>query len=220
MPEDLDISEWTPEEPEKCEEPPANPNTKKEPAPAPAVSDEPVNNWSDEQQADYDALIRQDVWVSRAKQIVDIYDHERIKRNLEGVLRDKLKGTIANTPAVIVSAIHDDSYKGIAEEKAKAKERVEEKKREEWDKSQREAKEKEEKRQKEDEKLTELVKIRTNRTKEELIAVFEQVSAEYRNNNKILTTEMLSKLEENGISQRDFSSYQGTVARKTIKYIQ
>ena len=223
LPEDLDISEWTPEEPEKGEEPPANPNTKKGSAPAPAeIVTEPADetNWNDEQQADYDALIRQDVWVSRAKQIVDIYDHERIKRNLEGVLRDKLKGTIANTPAVIVSAIHDDSYKGIAEEKAKAKERVEEKKREEWDKSQREAKEKEEKRQKEDEKLTELVKIRTNRTKEELIAVFEQVSAEYRNNNKILTTEMLSKLEENGISQRDFSSYQGTVARKTIKYIQ
>ena len=224
FPPDFDWDNMPVWKPEKTS--PANPNRKeKEPAPAPAVSvaeNKPADetNWSDEQQADYDALIRQDIWVSRAKQIVNIYDHERIKRNLEGVLRDKLKGTISNPPAVIVSAINDDSYKGIAEEKAKAQERIEEKKREEWEKQEKVNKEKEENRQKENKIAEELVKIRANKTKEELIEVFERISKKYSSNNKILTTEMLAELKENGISQRDFSSYQGTVARKTIKYIQ
>lgn len=213
LPEDLDISEWTPEEPEKGEEPPANPNTKKESAPAPAeIVTEPADetNWNDEQQADYDALIRQDVWVSRAKQIVNTYDHERIKRNLEGVLR--VKGTISNPPAVIVSAINDDSYNGIAEEKAKVQARAEEKKREEWEK----IKNAEDNRKKQIAEDEELRNIRLKYPREKINEVLEEVLQTFDKNNHILTDEMVVKLKNYGLTDRHFMIFK---ARKSLPHL-
>ena len=190
---------WTPEEYE-------------EPVTSSAVEEEPVDEWSDEQQADYDALIRQDIWVSRAKQIVNTYDHERIKRNLEGVLRDKLKGTISNPPAVIVSAINDDSYNGIAEEKVKVQARAEEKKREEWEK----IKNAEDNRKKQIAEDEELRNIRLKYPREKINEVLEEVLQTFDKNNHILTDEMVVKLKNYGLTDRHFMIFK---ARKSLSHL-
>ena len=164
--------------------------------------------WSEEQQADYDALIRQDVWVERAEMIVMTYDHARIKRNLEGVLRDKTKGTIANPPAVIVSAIKEDSYKGIAEEKAKVQARAEEKKREEWEK----IKNAEDNRKKQIAEGEELRNIRLKYPRENINEVLEEVLQTFNENNHILTDEMVAKLRSYGLTDRHFMIFRSKTA--------
>ena len=218
LPEELleDLPEWT-EEPE--------PKKEKEPAPAPAVAvaevaEEPFNNWSDEQQADFDALIKCGVWAKTAHKIVETYDHARIERNRNGCVLSNPKGNIRDLGAVVVSAIDSDIYQWLEEAGRKAREREEKKKKEEWEAQKRAEKEKEEQKRKEHEKLEELAKIRASKTKKELIEVFECVSKRYIENKRILTPEMLEELEQNGIPEVHFRFYQGQIGRSRIKYIQ
>ena len=92
--------------------------------------------WTEEQQADYDMLISIEVWAKVAREIVGTYDHAHIKRNYNGVMHDRQKGTIANLPAVVVTAIKDDTYKGV-EEKQKRIEREQAKRKAEWEERER-----------------------------------------------------------------------------------
>lgn len=224
LPEDLtfeDLPEWT-EEPEETS---SATNTKKEPAPAPAVAvaevaEEPVNNWSDEQQADFDALIKCGVWAKTAIKIVETYDHARIERNRNGCVLSNPKGNIRDLGAVVVSAINSDIYQWLEEAGRKAREREEKKKKEELEAQKRAEKEKEEQRCKEQEKMATLEKIREQKSKEELIAVLEDVLAKYKQNNDTLSNEMVKQLELYGIPQNHFSLYKFPAMRKMIKYIQ
>ena len=176
--------------------------------------------WTPEQQADYDRLLKYGVWAKTAEKYATMYDHAHIERNIQGCLKSNPKGNIRDLGAVIANAIANDTYKGVEEERRKLAEREQERRKAEYEARERAEKEKEEKRQRESEKLERLAKIRVKKSKEELIEIFERVSTQYRNNNNILTPEMLIELETNGIPQRDFSTYQGLVTRHTIKYIQ
>ena len=218
------MPKWTPEyEKETSMTSPAPAKQEKEPAPAPAVAEvaeEPVNNWNNEQQADFDALIKCGVWVKTARKIVETYDHARIERNRNGCVLSNPKGNIRDLGAVVVSAIDSDIYQCLEEAGRKAKEREEKKKKEAWEAQQKAAKEKEEQNKKDKERLAELAKIREQKPKEELIATFELVFADYHNNNESLTDEMVQKLESKGIPKEHFSLYKFPAMRKMIKYIQ
>lgn len=179
--------------------------------------EEDVVKWNEEQQEDYDRLIQYGVWVKTAKQFVDSYDHTQIERNLNGVIKDSKKGTIANIPAVIVSAIKEDSYKEIVEEQAKARKREQARKKAELEKIQKAEEEQVKKNKAKNKRLEE---IRNQKSKEELISVFEQVLLEYKNNNEVLSDEMKAVLEANGIPTTDFYSYNSEIFRDFIKYIQ
>ena len=199
-------------EDEDTEEP--VPAGKEESAPTHAVAeveeksdDREGEKWTEEQQADYDRLLKYGVWAKTAEKYATMYDHAHIERNIQGCLKSN-------------PAIANDTYKGVEEERRKLAEREQERRKAEYEARERAEKEKEEKRQRESEKLERLAKIRVKKSKEELIEIFERVSTQYRNNNNILTPEMLIELETNGIPQRDFSTYQGLVTRHTIKYIQ
>lgn len=190
--------------------PPPKTEKKEKPVSAPAVAEVAkiadrgeVAEWTDEQQVDYDELLKKDVWPESAEIIVNTYDHERIRRNLEGVLRDKLKGTIANPPAVIVSAIKADNYKGIVEEQAKAREREQVRKKAEFAKAE---KEKEEQRAIDKAKSEEMAKIREQYTAEKLNAIMEEVKKEYNNGGE-MTGDMENKLKNYGITPQQFYWY-------------
>lgn len=181
-----------------------------------SCDEEGVTNWNDEKQKDYDRLLQYGVWVQTAKNFVDFYDHAQIERNLNGVIKDSKKGTIANIPAVIVAAIKEDIYKEIVEEQARAMEREQARKKVKSDTMQKVEKERI---QKEKEKNEKLKKIRNQKSKEELISIFEQVLSEYKNNNEVLSDEMKTVLEANGIPVTDFYSYNSKMFRDFIKYI-
>lgn len=166
--------------------------------------------WTEEQQQDYDNLIKIGIWAKKAVQIVDNYDHAQIERNYNGVMKDSKKGTINNIPAVIVAAIKDDTYKGVEEEQVKAREREHERKKAEWEKAQQSKKEKEEQLAKERAEEEALAKIREQHTPEELNAIIEEVKIEYDNNGEQLTKEMETKLKKYGINNRQFQVYRLT----------
>lgn len=188
-------------------------NEKEEkPVPAPAK----VSEWSEEQQADYDLLLQCGVWPKTAKMFVAGYDHEQIKRNIQGCVKSTPKGNIRDLGAVIVNAITNDTYKGSVEEQAQALERDQARRKAEWEQSQKEI---QAKHQAETDKIQKLAEIRAKKSRDEIIAVFDNVMAEY-NRNKILTPEMVAELEKNGIPQKDFISYTREITRKTIKYLQ
>lgn len=199
---------------------------KEKPAPAPSVVAEAeketttadrgeVSEWSEEQQADYDRMLQYGVWAQTAKKYVITYDHALIERNIQGCVKSNIKGNIKDLGAVIVNAIANDTYKG-EEELQKALERDKKRKKAEWEQSQKEI---QAKHQAETDKIQKLAEIRAKKSRDEIIAVFENVMAEY-NRNKILTPEMVAELEKNGIPQKDFISYTREITRKTIKYLQ
>lgn len=202
------------------------PPQKEEPAPTPAVAeveeksdDREGEKWTAEQQADFDTLIKYEIWKPVAKKYVNELSHERIKRNIDGVLKSKPKGNIRDISAVLVNAIDNDTYQGLAEEQAKAREREQANKQAEWETRQKIQRDKEEKNRKDSVKLAELTEIRKKKSKEELIAVLDDVLAEYKQNNDMLTDEMVKRLESYGIPQSHFSLYRYESTRKSIKYI-
>ena len=148
------------------------------------------------------------------------YDHERIERNIQGVIKSNPKGNIRDLGAVMANAIDNDTYLGEAEELAKAKEREQAKKQAKWEKQQKEQQEQEERNRNASEKIAKLAEIRYKKSKEELIAVFDDVWAKYRQNNETLTDEMVAELETNGIPKEHFTLYRFEHTRKVIKYIQ
>jgi len=176
--------------------------------------------WSDEQQADYDLLLKYGVWAERAKKIVVTYDHAQIERNIKYCIKSNNKGNIRDLGAVITNAIINDTYKVETEEKQKALEREQERI---ISKAKRELRVQEENkinRKIKSEKNDKLAEIRSKKSKIELINVFEKVLSDYNNNDKKLTDEMQAELEKNGIPLMDFISYKSEIARNFIKYLQ
>lgn len=160
-------------------------------------------NWTEEQQADYDMLIKIEVWATIAEQCVNTYDHARIERNYKGVMRDSKKGTIANLPAVVAGAIKNDSYKGVEEEQQKLVEREQNKRKAKWQKAEQE---KEEQKAKVKAKQEEMARIREQYTTKELNAVMKEVKIDYNNSGK-LTEDMKNKLNRYGITVQQFYIY-------------
>lgn len=176
-------------------------------------------NFTEEQQADYDALINNGVWAQTARKFVMICDHEQIERNLKGVLMSKPKGNIKDVGAVITNAIFNDTYEVEFEERQKAMDREIERKKAEWEEKERIEKEQEEKRKKETEEYKKLADIRSKKTREDLIKIFEEVMNEYNNNNEKFNDEMIKKLKENGIPTTDLVLYRSETLREIISYL-
>jgi len=86
-------------------------------------------------------------------------------------------------------------------------------------KTKKEQQEQEERNRNASEKIAKLAEIRNKKSKAELIAVFNEVLAKYKQINE-LTDEMIEVLETNGIPKEHFSLYRYESTRKTIKYIQ
>lgn len=180
---------------------------------------EEKKHWSDQQQADYDMMLKHGVWAQMAQKYIATYDHARIERNIQGVLRSNPKGNIRDIGAVMANAIAHDTYLDEAEEKAKAQARAIERAKAEAIKAEKELIKNNERREKNAIKNEELAKIRANKSKNELVETFEKVLSDYQNNNKILTEEMRAELAVNGIPKTDFSLYQSETMRTLIKYI-
>lgn len=210
----------------------ANATEKEEkPAPAPAVEEvveevktETADRGEDgkltaEQQADYDLLIKYEIWQPVAKKFVDNYSHAQIQRNIEGVLKSKPRGNIRDMSAVLVNAIANDTYKGLVEEQAQALEREKARRKAEYNAMIQHAKESEENRKNNNDKNKKLEIIRSQKSKEELIETFEKVSFKYKNNNEILNDEMKQELADNGIPEKDFTLYRSGTMRNLIPYI-
>ena len=201
---------------------------KEEPAPAPAEVAEKETTTTDrgedgkltaEQQADYDLLIKYEIWQPVAKKFVDNYSHAQIQRNVEGVLKSKPRGNIRDMSAVLVNAIANDTYKGLVEEQAQALEREKARRKAEYNAIIQHAKESEENRKNNNDKNKKLEIIRSQKSKEELIETFEKVSFKYKNNNEILNDEMKQELADNGIPEKDFTLYRSGTMRNLIPYI-
>lgn len=175
--------------------------------------------WNDQQQADYDLMLKHGVWAQTAQKYIATYDHERIERNIQGVLKSNPKGNIRDIGAVMANAIAHDTYLEEAEERAKAQARAIERAKAEAIKAEEELIKDNERREKNAIKNEELAKIRANKSKNELVETFEKVLSDYQNNNKILTEEMRAELAVNGIPETDFSLYQSETMRTLIKYI-
>lgn len=141
-----------------------------------------------EQQADYDRLIKYEIWAKTAKKFVIAYDHERIERNIKGCTKSKSKGNIRDFGAVLADAIANDTYQGEAEEQTKAIER--EKAREEQ-KAINKA------------KTEEMAKIREQYTPDKLNAIMAEVKNEY-DKSGVMTEEMQYKLNKYGITVLQF----------------
>lgn len=139
--------------------------------------------------------------------------------NIKGVLKSNPKGNIRDLGTVMANAIDNDTYFGEAGELAKAKEREQANKRAKWEKQKKEQQEQEEQNRNASEKIAKLAEIRNKKSKAELIAVFNEVLAKYKQINE-LTDEMIEVLETNGIPKEHFSLYRYESTRKTIKYIQ
>lgn len=175
--------------------------------------------WNDQQQADYDLMLKHGVWAQTAQKYIATYDHERIERNIQGVLKSNPKGNIRDIGAVMANAIAHDTYLGEAEESTKAQARALERARAEAIKAEKELIKDNERREKNAIKNEELAKIRENKSKKELAETLEKVLVEYKNNNEILNEEMRAELATNGIPETDFSLYQSATMRTLIKYI-
>lgn len=143
-----------------------------------------------EQQADYDRLIKYEIWAKTAKKFVIAYDHERIERNIKGCTKSKSKGNIRDFGAVLADAIANDTYQGEgeAEEQTKAIER--EKAREEQ-KAINKA------------KTEEMAKIREQYTPDKLNAIMAEVKNKY-DKSGVMTEEMQYKLNKYGITVLQF----------------
>lgn len=208
----------------------ANATEKKEehaPAPAVAVAEKETTTTdrgedgklTAEQQADYDRLLQCEVWAKTAKKFVTKYDHERIERNIQGVVKSKIKGNIKDLGAVLADAVTNDTYQGEAEEQAKAKEREQARKKAEYNAMIQHAEANEENRKFESEKNKKLEEIRNKKSKEDLIKIFEKILVECKNNNDVLSDKMKKELADNGIPEKDFTLYRSGTMRNLIPYI-
>jgi len=184
--------------------PPKLTPSQEKPISTPTVFSEEKDNWSDEQQADYDSLVKYGVWPDRAKNIIATYGHAQIERNVKGCVSPNFKGNIKSLGAVLANAIINDTYQLVDEEKRKAAEREQECIIAEYQQMEKDRKEKEEKiitRNKE------LARIREQYTAEELENIMEELKVDYQKNNENFTDEISIKLKQYGIDPRHFISY-------------
>lgn len=105
--------------------------------------------YTEEQQRDYDRLIKHNVWVPTARKFVATYSHAQIDRNIKGVLKSISNGNIRDVGAVLTNAIFTDIYQDMSEEQDKAKERDKERQDALWEKIQRAEEESEKKKKQE-----------------------------------------------------------------------